>query len=173
MVNINTLYIMCGLPFSGKAICAKKITEKYKLTYISQDDTLFSQGFSFENNRELTKYELKVLFETIYIRISESLKKGNSVMYDAANKSKVGRNKLRKLASKAGANFQIVYLDTPISLIYKRWKRNRKTNKRFDVTEYQLKKTLEKFESPDFESGLIKFKSNSDFEKYFFGKRED
>ena len=111
---MQTLYILCGLPFSGKSLLSKEIEKTTSIKRVSFDDmwdVLKQSDKNITYEIALKKIEKKLVCE---------LKNNNSVIYDSVNLSSEHRNKLKKLAEEAGAQAIVVYLKTPVEEIYRR-----------------------------------------------------
>lgn len=157
-----TLYIMCGLPFSGKTTLAKQIAEKTDAKMIAFD------WIWAEKKRELTPdvdkvEEWKFILREAYIRIRENLLSGNSVVYDDINVRKEHRDVLRKIASACNASFTIIYLNTTMKTIRERETRNKTFKERHDVASVNFEKALAQWETPTSEEGVRKYKPDQNF----------
>ena len=45
MTNMNTLYVMCGIPGSGKSTLSKQIADDYNITRLSLDEMGYVRQF--------------------------------------------------------------------------------------------------------------------------------
>ena len=77
----NTLYVLVGLPGSGKTTLAKDIANiNIKAKHISSD-AIRAELFGDENNQENNS----LVFEEMKRRTKEYLKEGYNVIYDSTN----------------------------------------------------------------------------------------
>lgn len=79
-MNRPTLWIMSGLPCSGKSTKAKEISERYDAIVLSSDalrQEMFNDVNDQEHNQEL--------FAELHKRIKDFLRLGYNVCYDACN----------------------------------------------------------------------------------------
>ena len=111
---MTTLYILCGLPFSGKTLLSKKIAEITSIERVSFDDEWDKLKVA---DPQITYEQGLNKIENI---LREKLKEGFSVVYDSVNLSKKHRDKLEELAKEIDAEAKIVYLQTSVEEIYKR-----------------------------------------------------
>lgn len=93
---MNKLYVMCGLPGSGKTTRAQREVLRYesnvkdKIEYISRDEIRFSL---IKENEEYFSKE-KEVFKTFVQKINSALKSGKDVIADATHISIASRRKL-------------------------------------------------------------------------------
>ena len=112
--TIPTLYILCGLPFSGKSLLSKEIMRTTSIQRISFDDRWntfknLDKGISYEETHRKVEEE-----------ITKNLEMGVSIIYDSTNLSVKNRDALKTLAKRAHAQAKIIYLKVPPEEIYKR-----------------------------------------------------
>lgn len=107
------LYILCGLPGSGKSYVADDLQRKTGAVLISTDRIrlqLFGDESSQEDNCKV--------FGTAYRRIYSAGRKGRDVIFDATN---LTRNTRLELIQKfRGMDAVIVYCDTPYEVCCER-----------------------------------------------------
>ncbi len=144
----KTLYILCGLPYSGKTYLALGIVKKTKCTYISIDTILKDLGYDWDSNTLPNEQGWKEVFSTTYLQSQEALKNDSNVLYDSTNHTKISRDALRTIAHEVGADTKVIYIDVPIDVVWKRWEENRINKNRSVVNENLVKMTLKAFEAP-------------------------
>ncbi len=71
-----TLYILCGLPFSGKTTLAKKLSEKLGFVHIDLDEVKFEHGFKGISDDEASHMDWVKIFSDMDQRIRKALKEG-------------------------------------------------------------------------------------------------
>lgn len=136
------LYILCGLPYSGKTLLSKEIEKTTDIKRVSFDE-MFE---SFKISRPGVTYdEGRIEIEK---EISRILKNGDSVVYDSTNKNAEHRDKLQKLASNVGADSVIVYLKTSPEEIQKRRKESLVDKTHHVLTEDFVREAIKKLEEP-------------------------
>ena len=102
----NTLYVLVGLPGSGKTTLAKDIANiNIKAKHISSD-AIRAELFGDENNQENNS----LVFEEMKRRTKEYLKEGYNVIYDATNISSKRRIALLKEFQKINCNKICIYM---------------------------------------------------------------
>src|SRR4030042_2281801 len=94
------LYIICGLPFSGKTILAKYLTKRFGFVRVNFDDINEERGLGEKRNDEISDEDWQKTCEIAYDDIDQALAMGKTVVNDGANHSKAERDKLREIAKK-------------------------------------------------------------------------
>lgn len=144
-----TLFIMSGLPFSGKSTLSKKISEKLEIPRISFDETWVKVEAELgsipgSDGIEQWKYINKACEEMA----GEFLRNGVSVVYDNLGSSFDERQKMRDLAEMAGAVSKILYVKITKEEVIKRRERNLLTKERAQVSDHNFNQALDTFEPP-------------------------
>lgn len=104
------LYILCGIPCSGKSTWAKGCL--MDAIHISRDDIRFS---ILKEGEEYFSHETEVYKEFIY-EIAQTLMHGYDVIADATHINHSSREKLTKAIDKYFTKYQIVYVVFPIAV---------------------------------------------------------
>ena len=161
------LYILCGLPFSGKTTLAKKIAEHTGSMLIAFDQ-LWLELEKDTNVASLLKGDegWRLVRSVEKERISESLKNSRSVVYDDVNARREHREELREVATQHGAIPVVVYTDTPSAIREEREKENLLTKRRHAVEPVNSKKALAQFEEPGLPEHVIVFSSENNLEEW-------
>ncbi len=139
---MTNLYILCGLPFSGKSMLGKEMSVKTGYTLISYDDVWQSLHHLDEN---LT-YE-KVL-EDCKKQITDLLNTGFTVIYDSANPKEEHRQDIKKIADEIGLNTSIIYLKLPLEEIRRRREVSLIDKTHHVVSDENFNKAIEQLEEP-------------------------
>lgn len=107
-----TLYLMMGLPGAGKTTVAKLICQLTGAEHVSSDET----------RRELfpvsafTQEEHDRLYAALDEQVTNLLRTGRSVVYDANLNRYMHREEKRLLAKQLGVNTVLVWVKTPDQL---------------------------------------------------------
>jgi len=147
-----TLYIMCGLPFSGKTYLGKLIAKNEHKCILLSYDEMWQQNF--EATGKDTPWE--ELTAQAYQTITDNLILGNSAVYDTLNDNPYNRNKLAHLAHSLNCNYKIIYLDFSVELIKSRLNINRLHSTRHDVSDENFANALNSFQPPEGEANVIR-----------------
>lgn len=154
----NKLYILCGIPFSGKSTQAKKLVEKLGFTRIDLDEVKFELfGYSIMDS-QIDQSGWDAVFREMYIRIKEELNNGKTVVHDTGNFTKHERSLVKKIADDLGIETITIFVDTPKDEAYKRLMKNRLTKDRFDVADEDFEETTIEMEPPKDDEKHLVFK---------------
>ena len=108
---MSTLYMMCGLPGSGKGSFAKRLAKSHKTVLISTAQ-ISEEMFKYRKN--LTDEDV---FKAAIQRIRAEIEAGKSVVFDGAN-IKRGRREQIISSLPAGTSVEIFFMDIPYSICY-------------------------------------------------------
>lgn len=155
-----TLYILCGLPFSGKTILTKKLAGVLDYEIVNIDDIKFAHGFQWTDDDRMTESDWKRIFDESYEMALKNLGIGKSVLYDCANQDRAARDELRKVAAKGNFPTKVIWLDIPIETIKSRYIKNKETKERFDLPERIFQAALDTYEPPTIDEDVYRFDGN-------------
>jgi len=153
----SVLYLLCGLPGSGKTTYAKSLEENNNVFRFTLDEEIvkrYGQDFDpadydgFENETE------KTLLDKVKLLLSS----GKSVVLDYGFWKKEKRDKYKKMAGELGAEWKLVYFECPMRNLRNRLKeRNKRSQNDAQMVTIEMLEDFEKqFEVPD-DEGEIKF----------------
>lgn len=142
------LYIMVGIPASGKSTFAKKYDIFNNIVIISRDKIRFS--LLKEEDSYFSKEE--EVYDIFCKEINDNLALGFDVFADATHLTKKSRAKLIKNINK---NFLLdisaIYMDIPLKECIKR---NKNRQGREYVPEKEVEKMYNNLQKPDLEEGF-------------------
>jgi predicted kinase len=159
------LYILCGLPFSGKSSVGRAIAARTGSTIVSFDDLYDAHMRALGQTRD-TSAVWQAIREMAAQRIAALLRRGVSVVYDNTNFRATHRDMLRALAAESGAQAIIVHLNTPPGVIAGRRAANAQTGQRSDITDADLAYVQGEWEEPGDDEGAIEFRPGIDAEAW-------
>lgn len=129
---MNKLFLMVGLPGSGKSHQAKLLSKKERAVIISTDEIRF-ELFGDETIQKNTNH----VFYEVYTRMEKAFEEGKNVILDATNIEREKRmnvlNKFPNVIKKA------VYMDTPYHICLKRNKERRRSLEEKIMNKYRMK----------------------------------
>lgn len=114
--HVPTLYLMCGIPASGKSTYARKLAEKTGAAYVSRDEIRFSL---LKDEEDYFAHEDEVL-NIFYSRINEALASKNSCIADATHLSKKSRLQTLNQIKCKDISIILIIMETPLLECLKR-----------------------------------------------------
>lgn len=142
------LFLMVGLPCSGKSFKSQELAEKYNATIFSSD-SLREELFNDVNHQE----DNAKLFNELHRRIKECIKSGNSAIYDATNISYKRRMAFLSELKYIPCKKICVLMATPYDeCVQRSKKRDRK------VPEYVIERMYLNFDIPWYNEGWDEIK---------------
>ncbi len=145
---MGKLYILCGIPFSGKTTLAKQVVRKRRYTRIDLDDIKFEIYGNGIKDEELKQTDWDIVYQRMYKMIDDALIEGKTVIHDTGNFTKHERGLVKQIADKLNIDTIMIFVDTPSSVAYERLLKNRSANKRFDVSDNDFNETVKEMEPP-------------------------
>ena len=145
----TTLYILCGLPYSGKTYFVKQLQKVAKIELVSIDDIFYSKGFDWDTNVLPDAEQWESVFTEAYNKAKKLLMEGRSVVFDSTNHTFASREQLRMLAVEVSVPAKVIFVDTHPEVVWKRWGDNRNNPTRSVVDRELIQLTIDTFESPE------------------------
>jgi predicted kinase len=135
----GVLYLMCGLPGSGKTTAAKKVAKNDpRIKYVSRDDIRYTmvsdQEHYFDRENEV--------YREFCNQISRWLQQGNYVIADATHLTKNSRKKLLNNIIKP-AQIRCIFVNTPFDICMERNSKRKGITRVPDKQMYRMKNTLQ------------------------------
>lgn len=165
---MGKLFILCGLPFSGKTYLAQKIAEHLPVTIISLDAI-------YEELRQKTGDDLSPqpelwdqVKQNALLSLSKNLQEGKNVVWDSTNPLRKYREELIKIGDSFGAQNVVVHVDTPLDEVKKRRQENKSTHRKIDRGSDDFEQTLRLWENPLGEERAIQVASESDILTFIY-----
>jgi predicted kinase len=147
-----TLYLLCGLPGSGKTTHARELEAAGKGIALTADDWV-CQLFP-DDSEAAARDERKGFVQQVQDELVERLlAAGISVILDHGASRRVERDHYRLLAGGSGAAMELVFLDAPIETLHQRVARRNLDLPpgTFHISVSELDKWSSEFEVPSAE----------------------
>ena len=143
------LIAMCGLPFAGKSVLARALSRELRIRLLSYDSDIYqvhsrlapagaSAAAAYDYVQGIARREIGAI-----------LAGGESLIYDDLLLERDDRRKLAAVAEAHWANFVLVYLDTPPSVIDERRAANSRTRARTSVPEAKMRLDISLLQPPE------------------------
>lgn len=143
---MKDLYIMVGLPASGKSTYVKKMKECFSIVSVSTDDLRKELLGDISNQNQNTE-----VFDEAYKRIQFYLEKGLDVIFDATNINYKKRMDVINRFKKYANNINAIMMATPYEECLERNK-----NRKRQVPEDVIKRMYMNFYVPQYFEGFNK-----------------
>lgn len=144
-----TVYLMLGLPGSGKTTFSKKLQQDLNIPRLSLDEEYSKLGGDLASPKWNTDTEAEAN-ETIRHQIKEIIQRGDSVILDFCPWKKEDRHKYREYIKSIGAVDYVYYLDVPSEELKRRLevRNNSSSNDTHIVTADMLDAFTARFDPP-------------------------
>lgn len=170
------LYLFCGFPFAGKTTVARKMVSELGIRRVSIGGINNERGV-WDNEKGLSPEEWSRTYQEAYRRIEAFLGQGESVIDDSANFTREQRDRGRAIAHTYDATAIVIYIDTPLAEVQRRWQANRHTAVRADVRDDDFAHVIAHFELPTEDEQVCRYDGTSSVEEWvaltFFREPEE
>lgn len=163
---MTKLYILCGLPFSGKTLLAKKLADKLGFLRIDLDDIKFELLGEMVKDESVSPAEWDRVYQEMYKRIEEALSLGKTVVHDTGNFTKHERALVKDIGDRLGLEVKTIYMDIPEEIAKQRWLNNKLTKDRFDISEKSFEEAVAEMEPPTEEENVIVYDGKTDIDEW-------
>lgn len=148
-----TLYIMCGLPFSGKTTLARALANQCDFVHLDLDTIARERSLFPEEG--ISDEQWGQVFREVHQQVAVLLTSGKSVVFDAVNYDRVGRDRLRTIAQQSSNSVYVIYINLTIQEIEERRQVNQTNHQRLPVRDKDFVELATEFEIPTIEENLI------------------
>jgi predicted kinase len=157
---MKTLYLMCGISFSGKTTLARKVVERLQCGYISLDDINAERGLwvgdgisvgEWERTHALAREQLATWMVT-----------GKDAVVDDVNNLRWLRDRWRVVARSSCYSTVVIYVDFPYTKLVERRRANQVTADRRGITEAVWAEHVSNFEPPGADEHVLRYRFAED-----------
>lgn len=145
-MNNPTLYILTGLPYSGKTTLRKELVKRFGFQPVSVDEIMEERNMWREGNP--TMEDWGIAYSEAYKQIDNYLTHGKTVIFDCGNLPVHERENARNIAEKLHLPHVLIYVNTPKEEIMRRRKENEQTQVRGHLDDNTLQVALRQFVEP-------------------------
>jgi predicted kinase len=152
---MQSVLLLCGLPFAGKTTVARELREQLDATVISLDAINAERGL--QGGEGIPVEEWQRSHQVALARLAEALQAGHAiVVIDDTNCLRFLRDDYREVARRFGATAHVMLLPADEEEVTGRLRKNRDSAIRNDVRNEVFAATVDRFEWPgDEESPLV------------------
>ncbi len=153
---MKTLYLLCGLAFSGKSTLAKAMVDYLNCAYVSLDDINKDRGLGFGGDGiPVEEWENT---HQIAIGILDNLMQlEQDIILDDTNCFRWLRDRFREVAKRHNYGTKVIYLDVPLEEIYIRMQMNEQTKKRQGIKKEIFAELIQNFQPPEVDENILLF----------------
>ncbi|MEH2122157.1 ATP-binding protein [Nostoc sp.] len=157
---MKTLYLLCGLAFSGKSTLAKAIVDYLNYAYVSLDDINKERGLGFGGDGiPVEEWENT---HQIAIGILDNLMQlEQDIILDDTNCFRWLRDRFREVAKRHDYKSKVIYLNVPLEEIYIRMQMNEQTKKRQGIKKEIFAELIQNFQPPEVDENILLFNNES------------
>lgn len=155
MLGMPTLYLMCGLSFSGKTTVALNLVKSQQAVLISLDEINRERGLGFGGDGLIPPNEWRKTHEIALHRLEAHMDAETDIVLDDTNCFRFLRNSYREAASKRGYKTLVVLMNVSLEEIERRRLRNTENPTRNGIREVVFRHLLDHFEWPAFDEETI------------------
>lgn len=159
------LYIMCGLPFSGKSTLARKISEIKGNKIVEIDEIKTNHGLRDEW-QTVKPEEWQKIFAESFEQVKNELSSGKSVVHDSANQTLYSRNQLRDIAKECDRESRVIFIEISQEDARARWQHNKNNPTRMDLPEWAFNAAVSNYEIPTNEPDVLVYEQSDDPEEW-------
>lgn len=161
---MHKLYILTGLPYSGKTTLRNELAKRLSFDYISVDEIMTKHNMWADGHP--TQDDWNKAYSKAYEKLKKLLKEDKNVILDIGNLEFHERESARKIAESLGVGCKLIYVKTPMEEIMRRRKENQETQLRGHLEDDLLKSTIDKFDEPTAEENLIIYDGQENLEDW-------
>jgi len=140
-----TLYILTGLPYSGKTTLTNELIKRFGFKTASVDGVMDERGLDSDT---MVQKDWNEVYSEAYERLKANLARGNSVVFDMGHLKFSERKSSRQMAESLGIKYKLIYINTSLDEIQKRRIQNETTKERGQLSDYGMKVALSQFQEP-------------------------
>lgn len=161
--TLNMLYILIGLPYSGKTTLTQELVSRLGFSKVSIDDVINERELEVE---KMTQKDWNEVYSEGYVKVKTLLREGKTVVLDLANLKRSERQTAKNIAKSLGKDSKVIYLNIPSEEIIRRWEINEKTRDRDQLEEMTLQRAFDMFQEPAEDENYIIYHQQMDLDKW-------
>lgn len=159
-----TLYLLCGMPFSGKTTLGKTIARQLDSSYISLDEINEARGLRGGDGISIEEWEKT--HSIAILQMQTMMPTSQDIVLDDTNCFRWLRDRFRQLAAEYNYQTTVVFVDVPVSEIWQRMSANQKTQTRHMVKPEIIKEMTKTFEPPEEDENVIRYDGEQSIDEW-------
>jgi predicted kinase len=157
-------YLMCGAPFSGKSTLARAIASYTDASYLGSDLIMTERGFDL--SRLIPVEEWEKAHHIAMAQLEQSAAQGKNAVFDDTSFLRFLRDRFRHHAESLGYHVQVVYMETPLSVLEARRAHVRQHGGRTPLDDAPFYNVVDHMEVPTADETVIVFRHTDDIERW-------
>ena len=149
-----TLYLMCGLAFSGKTSFVDALVRERGCVSVSLDEINAERGLP-PGGEGVAPEQWERSSWIAVERLEALMRGGGDVVLDDTCCFRFLRDRFRELAERMGYRTVVVYMDTPVTEIRRRMAENERTKTRPGFRPEVFERHLAEFEAPGADEEVV------------------
>lgn len=163
------LYILTGLPYSGKTTLRNELVKRFHFTVASVDEQIDKKEFKVE---QMTQEDWNLVYSLAYDELKTLLSEGKTVILDIGNLKRSERDTARRIAESVGVAYKLIYVNSSKEIISQRRFRNLQTKERGHLVDVTMERAVNMFEEPTADENPVFYNQNMDLDKWIAGNIE-
>ncbi len=139
------LYILCGLPYSGKTTLANELVRRFGFKTASVDDIMDEKEIDSDT---MSQEDWNFVYSETYDRLKKTLGQGFSVVFDMGHLKLSERETSRQIAEKYHVPHKLIYINISPEEIRRRRTQNEITKERGQLSDKAMQNALSQFQEP-------------------------
>ncbi|MEH2273387.1 MAG: ATP-binding protein [Nostoc sp.] len=157
---MKTLYLLCGLAFSGKSTLAKAIVDYLNCAYVSLDDINKERGLGFGGDG-IPVEEWENTHQIAISILDNLMQLEQDIILDDTNCFRWLRDRFREVAKRHNYKSKVIYLDISLEEIYIRMQMNEQIKKRQGIKKEIFAQLIQSFQPPEVDENILLFNNES------------
>ena len=137
------VFILVGLPVSGKTTLSRRLAEKFPLTILAEED----MSAFLSPRATIFGRSSPEIFQLAIKTVEKLVRLGKACIYDANVKTREQRKLIRQVVEQAGGIYTLIHLNCSKEGCYKRLRKHNLAVERGEAKGFILDKDLFEFEA--------------------------
>lgn len=154
---------MAGRPFAGKSTLRRELVKRFGFSVASVDWEINNRGMDVAN---MTQDEWNLAYSETYEKLKNLLKENKTTILDLGNLKRSERDTARKIAKALGVTYKLIFVNTPLEEVRRRWLENMEKPEGRKMEESVFNRGQDMFEEPTLDENPIIYNSEMDLGKW-------
>jgi predicted kinase len=151
------LFLLCGLPFSGKSTLGRALQKRLGIVHV-EVDRFHREGRNELVERSIERADWIAAYQEAYRKVESALDQGQSVVFDAVSYRRTQRDRIRRIAAKHDVPMTTIYLDVPPEEARTRLQANRNSPARANVSKTDFDEVAAGMQPPQDDEPVVRYR---------------